>query len=271
MIHGECSRSRPTRPTTPPAKLAALTAAGLEVEQLGGGEVEFVVPLGVAAFFNPELVPDLGLGPVSRGSPASPSTANDEQIDNALRSLLFQVPGPGAQGGDRPRRARRPARPRPRHRGYNALAAPSAWPRAGPSPRSPASALTASRPIRRFDPADPIDDPDVLDFTALFDAGGKPLAPVPTRHRRRPLRPSAARPSRPGCGRSTTTSTASTPSSAWSPSRACRGSELGRCWPIWRRQFEALRDGDRSSISTIRPWSGSASATGSRIATRWRN
>ena len=41
-------------------------------------------------------------------------------------------------------------------------------------------------------------------------------------------------------------STRSTASWAWSPSRTCQGSDLGPLQRAsWRRQFAALRDGDR--------------------------
>src|SRR5215208_4862655 len=41
------------------------------------------------AFFNPDLVPGVGLGPVLAGLGAEPQYKNDEQIDNSLRSVLF--------------------------------------------------------------------------------------------------------------------------------------------------------------------------------------
>jgi hypothetical protein len=47
------------------------------------------------AFFNPDLVPAIGLGPILEGLSGESQYDNDEMIDNQLRSVLFQVPVPG--------------------------------------------------------------------------------------------------------------------------------------------------------------------------------
>src|SRR4029450_13070525 len=92
MIHGEVEPAAEADAYTP-AQLAAIEAQGVEVE-VAGDEVEFVIPLNVA-FFNPELLRQVGLGPVLFGIGAESEYRNDEQIDNQLRSVLFQVPVSG--------------------------------------------------------------------------------------------------------------------------------------------------------------------------------
>jgi hypothetical protein len=72
------------------ADLAFFESQGLEVEQ-DGDEVAVVVPLNVA-FFNPDLVQQIQLGPLLKGIGSEPEYKNDEMIDNQLRSVLFKVP-----------------------------------------------------------------------------------------------------------------------------------------------------------------------------------
>jgi hypothetical protein len=50
-----------------------------------------------AAFFDPQLLPALGLGPILTGLAAEPGYRNDVQIDESLRSVLFEYPAPGAR------------------------------------------------------------------------------------------------------------------------------------------------------------------------------
>lgn len=92
MIHGELESAAGAADYTQ-AQLDAIEAAGVEVI-VDGEDVEFVVPLNVA-FFNSDLVPAIGLGPVLQGIGLEPEYDNDEQIDNQLRSVLFQVPVSG--------------------------------------------------------------------------------------------------------------------------------------------------------------------------------
>ena len=88
----------------PKAQLDAFVAQGLEIRNPSATdgnedatEIEIVVPLGVA-FFNPDLVPAIGLGPLLQAIGAESQYNNDENIDNQLRSTLFQIPVPGNQG-----------------------------------------------------------------------------------------------------------------------------------------------------------------------------
>lgn len=76
-----------------PEDLAAFEAQGLEVA-VEGDEVEIAIPLNVA-FFNPDLLESVQLGAMLRGIGLEAQYKNDEQIDNQLRSVLFQIPVSG--------------------------------------------------------------------------------------------------------------------------------------------------------------------------------
>lgn len=78
------------------ASLDALEAQGVEIA-VDGDEVELAVPLNVA-FFNPDLVEQLQLGPLLQAIGLESQYNNDEQIDNQLRSVLFQIPVAGNPG-----------------------------------------------------------------------------------------------------------------------------------------------------------------------------
>jgi len=93
MIHGEIEPSAPEKTWTP-TQLRQFQKQGIAVED-DGTTVTLVIPL-VVAFGNPDLLQSVGLGPMLRGLADERQYKNDEQIDNALRSVLFQVPKPGA-------------------------------------------------------------------------------------------------------------------------------------------------------------------------------
>ncbi|HZS24568.1 MAG TPA: peroxidase family protein [Gaiellaceae bacterium] len=93
MVHGEIEPSAPAGTWTA-AQLAAFQKQGIQIEN-DGATVTLVIPL-VDAFGNPDLVEQVGLGPLLEGLAAEREYRNDEQIDNSLRSVLFQVPKPGA-------------------------------------------------------------------------------------------------------------------------------------------------------------------------------
>lgn len=95
MIHGEFEIDVPAA-EFPPARLDPLRAMGVAVAAgPQPGTLALAVPLNTA-FFNPDLLPAIGLGPILAGLSGESQYRNDEQIDNALRSVLFQLPGPGA-------------------------------------------------------------------------------------------------------------------------------------------------------------------------------
>src|SRR3989475_4159138 len=91
MIHGEFDTTV-GKNTYTDAELAAFAARGIVVTRVGD-QVTLEIPL-AAAFGTPDLLEDLGLGPVFQ-SLSQRQYENDEQIDNALRSVLFQIPKPG--------------------------------------------------------------------------------------------------------------------------------------------------------------------------------
>jgi peroxidase len=91
QVHGELETEVPLHRISPD-DLAALEAEGVEVTT-ADDTAEIAVPLNVA-FGNPGLLRDIGLGNVLAGLGSEPQYANDEMIDNQLRSVLFQIPGP---------------------------------------------------------------------------------------------------------------------------------------------------------------------------------
>src|SRR4051794_1683412 len=80
MIHGEFEIDAAADALSP-ARRSALEAVGVEVKQ-GDDGVELGVPLGTA-FFNPDLVPAIGLGPILTGLGGEAQYRNDGQIDNS--------------------------------------------------------------------------------------------------------------------------------------------------------------------------------------------
>ena len=95
QIHGETELDGTTARYSQ-AQLNSFEAQGLEVTQ-DGTNVHIAVPLNLA-FFNPDLVPALQLGPLLQGIGGESEYRNDEMIDNQLRSVLFQIPVSGNPG-----------------------------------------------------------------------------------------------------------------------------------------------------------------------------
>jgi Animal haem peroxidase len=259
MIHGEFEPIGELADYSA-AELESIRSRGVEVVA-AGSEVEFVVPLNVA-FGSPNLMRDIGIGPIMRGLGAEAQYKNDEQIDNQLRSVLFQVPGPGVadpsvclDGPPLPdcfsgvvdlsaidiARGRDHGLP-----GYNALR--EAY---GLRPKRSFTAITgeatASFPRDlEIDGGKPIDDPDILDFVELYDRTGNGIA----------LGSEAADAEAVvGVRRSTTAarlkaiygSVADLDGFTGMLSEAhVPGTEFGELQlAIWTREFESLRDGDR--------------------------
>jgi hypothetical protein len=253
MIHGQLEPIAPAG-TYSPAQVTAFEQQGIAVEDEEGVET-VVVPLNVA-FGNPDLVPDIGLGPVLRGIGSEPEYKNDELIDNQLRSTLFEIPVPG-----NPTCLDGPTLPqcfkgvvdlgaidveRGRDHGmplYNSLRAAY-----GLTPKPSFTSITGEATDRfprtsRIDRTEPIDDPDALDFVRVFDADGKRL-PLGTEE---------------GAvvGIRRTTLAARLKAIYPSPNKLdafvgmvseqhIAGTEFGELQlAIWKKQFEALRDGDR--------------------------
>ena len=257
MIHGELEPFGEAADFTAD-ELEAIEAQGVEVE-IAGDEIEFVVPLNVA-FFNPDLLTQIGLGPVMAGLGGEPQYKNDEQIDNQLRSVLFQVPvagnpecldGPtlpecfngvvdlGAVDIERGRDHGMPS--------YNGLR--QAY---GLSARSSFTSITGESTSSfpndpQIDPRDPINDPDILDFVQLRDIDGNVIDPADEEAvdgeavvgiRRTTL---AAR------LRAIYGSVSNVDAFVGMVSeRHVTGTEFGELQlAIWRNEFQRLRDGDR--------------------------
>ena len=96
MIHGEFEFETDADRYTA-EQLETFEQSGIEVgTSVDGAEVGLAVPLNVA-FFNPDLLEQIELGPVLQGIGGEAEYNNDEMIDNQLRSVLFEVPVPGNQ------------------------------------------------------------------------------------------------------------------------------------------------------------------------------
>src|SRR5262245_22011746 len=89
MIHGEFDVTVPEGTYTEDQLTRVYPQEGIGVEREAGA-VKLEIPL-VAAFGNPDLLESVGEGPILE-SLGAPQYKNDEQIDNTLRSVLFQVP-----------------------------------------------------------------------------------------------------------------------------------------------------------------------------------
>jgi hypothetical protein len=255
QIHGEIEvESDADRYTA--AQLDAFAKQGIEVTR-NGDEVELAVPLGLA-FFNPDLVPALQLGPLLEALSGESQYNNDEQIDDALRSVLFQVPVAG-----NPNCFEDPSLPhcftgvvdlgaidvaRGRDHGmpsYNDMR--RAY---GLAPKTSFMAITGESSEAfpsdpKLPPGHEIDTPASLDFTKLTDIDGKPV-PLPDT-----------------ANSSATKGVRRTPLAARLKAvygsvdkvdafigliaeKHQAGTEFGELQQaIWQRQFQALRDGDR--------------------------
>ncbi len=188
MIHGEFEMAADAAVYSA-EQLQALADEGIEIT-VDGDEVAFAIPLNVA-FGRPYLLPELGLSTMLLGLASEPQYANDAMIDNQLRSVLFQIPSPTAQdpmacldGEELPDgfkvvsdlgvmdvlRGYDHGMP-----SYNGMRVAY-----GMEPKVSFMAITGESseqfPDDPFiDAADPINDPDILDFVALFDAAGEEI------------------------------------------------------------------------------------------------
>ena len=261
MIHGELEPEAATG-TYSQEQLRAFRAQGIQVETTRAG-TKLVVPLDVT-FGNPDLLPAVGLGPLLKGLADEREYKNDEQIDDSLRSILFQIPKPGARdpsacgepvvnpgcfsavadlGAIDVARGRDHGMPY-----YNELRAAY-----GLSPKRSYVAITGDRtaafPLALLhNSRRPIENPRILDFTKLADGKGH-LVKAGTEAAREDV-VSATR-------RTTLASRLKAIYGAGNVNevdafvgmlseRHVRGTEFGPLQlAMWKKQFEALRDGDR--------------------------
>jgi hypothetical protein len=257
MIHGEFEPTVPADTFSQDELDNVLPAQGITVERNDDGTVTLVIPL-VIAFGNPDLLEEIGEGPLLE-SLGEQQYKNDEQIDNALRSVLFQVPKPNGKsraacgapvvkpscfsvvadlGADDIQRGRDHGMP-----SYNDLrrAYGLAPVRSFTEITGESTAAFPNDP--KIDPSKPIDDPNILDFLELRDAQGNPV-PVGSEE---------------GAVTGVRRSTLAARLQAiygdvdkidafvgMVSEKHVAGTEFGPLQlAIWRKQFEALRDGDR--------------------------
>ena len=259
QIHGDGFEVETDASRYSGATLAGFTAAGLTVEH-NGADVRITVPLGVG-FFNPGLVRSLQLGPVLQSIGVESQYRNDVEIDNQLRSTLFQVPTsrdatclngptmPSCFGGITDLGAVDILRGRDHGTGtYNELR--RAY---GLAPKTSFAAITGES-TDAF-PADPrltrgheIDDPHSLDVLSATDIDGQPVEVDPTGQMLDDAATAVVR---------RTTVAARLRAIYGSVDRVdafvgvsaephVPGSELGETdLAMWTREFTRLRDGDR--------------------------
>ena len=260
MVHGEFETTVPAGTYSDDKLNNVFPAEGITVERNADGTVKLVIPL-VNAFGNPDLLTQIGEGPILQ-SLGQIEYKNDEQFDNSLRSVLFEVPKPngkfppscGAEvidpscftdvsdlAADDIQRGRDHGMP-----SYNDLR--RAY---GLSPVRSFTQITGESTDRfpddpKIDPHDPIDDPDILDFVELRDAQGNVISfgsdaaeeDAVTGVRRTTL---AARLKAVYGNVDNVDAFVGMVSEQHLP-----GTEFGPLQlAIWRRQFQALRDGDR--------------------------
>ena len=259
MIHGEVEIETEARRYSA-ADLASFRAAGIEVAVVGE-DVELAVPLNIA-FANPDLVPQLGLGPILAGLAGEAQYKNDEQIDNQLRSVLFQIPNPDIEDPDAcldgPTlnecfglvadlgtldifRARDHGMPT-----YNDMREVYGLARLSTFAELTGEASESFPNDPVIDSNNPIDDPDILEYVELYDINGNPIAfgseeaegEAVVGIRRTPL---AARLKAIYGDIDKVDAFVGMVSEAHLPN-----SEFGALqYAMWKVQFESLRDGDR--------------------------
>jgi hypothetical protein len=187
MVHGEFEPTVPAGTFTDAQLSTQFPAEGIGVERNADGTVTLVIPL-VVAFGNPDLLQQIGEGAIL-SSLGEREYKNDEQMDNSLRSVLFEVPKPN--GADPPSCGAPVIKPscftdvsdlaaddvqRGRDHGmpyYNDLR--RAY---GLAPVRSFTQITGEATDRfptndpKIDPTDPVDDPNSLDFVELRDENG---------------------------------------------------------------------------------------------------
>ncbi len=95
MVHGEFDVTA-VAGTYSAAQLAAFAAEGIAVDTTAAdGSVDLTIPL-TLAFGNPDLLEQVGEGAILAALAGEAQYKNDEQIDNSMRSVLLQIPKPGA-------------------------------------------------------------------------------------------------------------------------------------------------------------------------------
>jgi peroxidase len=262
MIHGEFDATVPAGTYTDNELNTVFPAEGITVERNDDGTVELTIPL-VVAFGNPDLLEQIGEGTILQSLGAERQYKNDEQFDNSLRSVLFEVPKPNGQSppscgapvikpscftdvsdlaADDIQRGRDHGMP-----SYNDLR--SAY---GLSRVRSFTQLTGESTDRfsandpKIDPNDPIDDPDILTFMELRDAEGN-VIPLGSEEAGEEAVSGVRRTTLAARLRAIYGNVDNVEGFVGMVAEPhVQGAEFGPLQrAIWKRQFEALRDGDR--------------------------
>lgn len=234
--------------------LDALAANGVIVTPKSD-HVELLIPLGEDAFFNPDLLELLQLGPMLQGIGLKPQAKNDEQVGNLLRSFPFQIPIP-----PNPTCSTDPSLPpcivgfndlvatdiaRGRDHGmptYNQLRVAYGLPPVTSFRQITGEATESFPSDPLLTPGDEINDPDSLDFTALYDAKGRPTTPEADNATSGVRRTSLAARLKAIYGTVDNVDAFV----GMIAEKHKSGTEFGETQlAIWKHQFTALRDGDR--------------------------
>jgi Animal haem peroxidase len=251
MVNGNFDATEPAG-TWSEAKLTSFAHTGITVKA-HDGLVTLSIPLAVA-YGNPDLLEQVGLGPMLESLGAERQYRNDEQIDDSLRSVLFQTPKPDTPD---PSVCGRPVDPhcfsfvldlgatdlqRARDHGmpaYNAMRAAY-----GLTPKATFEDITGEP--ASADLGNRINDRTILDFVGLRDEHGRPV-PLGT--------PAAEVDAVEGTRRTTLASRLYAIYGdvgvvdafvGMMSERHIAGTEFGELQlAMWKRQFESLRDGDR--------------------------
>ncbi|HST17266.1 MAG TPA: peroxidase family protein [Gaiellaceae bacterium] len=250
MVHGEFEPTVQAG-TYSAAQLDTFRKSGIGVETNPTGSITLVIPLGLT-FGNPALLEQIGLGPALE-SLGEREYRNDEQIDDSLRSTLFEVPKPGIPdpsvcgepsvnpdcfsdvadlGADDIERGRDHGMPT-----YNGLRRTYGLPQArsftditGESTDSLPKGMTCSNPA-------------ILAFTSLKDGEGNPVAIGDADNAVEGTRASTIA-ARLRCLYGSVDKVDAFVGMVSEPH--VRGTEFGPLQlAIWKSQFTALRDGDR--------------------------
>jgi hypothetical protein len=235
-------------------------AEGITVERNADSTVTLVIPL-VIAFGNPDLLQQIGESRILQ-SLGEHEYKNDEQIDNSLRSVLFQPPKPNGQnppscgapiikpscftgvsdvGADDIQRGRDHGMPF-----YNDLRRAYGLPPARSFTDITGESTDRFGPDPKIDPDGPIDDPDILGFVQLRDAGGS-VIPLGSEQGQEDAVVGVRRTTLAARLRAIYGNVDKVDAFVRMVSeKHVPGTELGPLQlAIWKKQFEALRDGDR--------------------------
>jgi Animal haem peroxidase len=261
MIHGEFEPTVPAGTFTDDQLNNVFPAQGIAVERNPDNTVTLVIPL-VVAFGNPDLLEEIGEGAILESLGEERQYKNDEQIDNSLRSVLFQVPTPNGQppascgspaikpscftvvsdlGADDIQRGRDHGMPsyNDLRRAYGLAPARSFTDITGES-----TELFPSDP--KINDGHPIDDPEILDFLELRDAEGN-VIPLGSDEANEDAVVGIRRISLATRLRAIYGDVNKVDAFVGMVSeKHVPGTEFGPLQlAIWKKQFEALRDGDR--------------------------